>query len=68
MLPPRLDGIKRRLENKRVTELSNEEQELLKELQFLDRNEELRKSLFSEGKDLMRVVSGPGGRCPCCGR
>ncbi len=68
MLPPMLDEIKRRLESQSVTMLSNEERRLLEELRFIDRNT-TREQVLIENRDWVeKMVSGPGGTCPCCGR
>ena len=66
MLPPKLDEIKSRLERMEL-ELSQDEKDLLKELQFLDQSEEVRKSIVEKWSEL-KIVSGPGNQCPCCGR
>jgi hypothetical protein len=72
MLPPRLQQVKLRIERKISYQRSKEEQELLEELEFLDGRPEMRnilalKESFRES-ELIKIVSGPGGNCPCCGR
>lgn len=66
MLPPKLDEIKRRLKRMQF-ELSQDEKDLLKELRFLDKSVEVRKSIEEAWREL-KIVSGPGNQCPCCGR
>lgn len=67
MLPPMLAEIKENLAAKPFAKRTNREDELLAELQELDRlltDSTLRKSSkFSES----RIVSGPSGTCSCCG-
>lgn len=68
MLPPRLAGIKRRIESKLSHSRTVEEKELLVELISLDdkiTNEDID---FAENRSRTAVIAGPGGSCPCCGR
>jgi hypothetical protein len=70
MLPPRLQQVKDRIERKTWAQRSEEEKQLLKELEFLDRRPEMRE-ILNEGvrkSEIIGVVSGPGGGCPCCGK
>ncbi|GEM_PF-1662942 len=69
MLPPSLKKILERLEAQPETRLSAEERELLEELRFVNRNLSEEQAMKEEkGAWLTRVVSGPGGACPCCGQ
>ena len=70
MLTPKLDRIKSRLEKLSKDELTPEEEEFLKELQFLDKSEIVQKYIETEGEDFLKlkIVHPPPDRCPCCGR
>ena len=67
MLPPRLKQIKDRLDSKAYSDRNRAEDELLIELNALDKSPELRDFLINEGK-VMKMTSGPTGVCACCGR
>ncbi len=64
MLPPALRQLKRTLEAKGYNQRTTGEDQVLAELEALDR---VTKSTdigeFSE-----RITAGPSGSCPCCGR
>lgn len=69
MLSPLLGSIKGRLESKPTNQLSSEEKQLLEELRFLDRRPEMPRIIQEGERDrVLKIVSGPGGPCPCCGR
>ncbi len=69
MLPPLLNNIKVRLESKPTSQLSSEERQLLEELRFLDKRPEMPRIIQEGERDrVLKIVSGPGGPCPCCGR
>jgi DNA repair exonuclease SbcCD ATPase subunit len=71
MLPPKLQEILDRLQAKALSQMTDKEKELLRELRELDqfltrKNEsaELRESVRKNSQ----ITSGPSGACPCCGR
>lgn len=66
VLPSNLSKIRERLEEKHA--LSDEEQALLDELKKLD--QALEELPYTERRSLRKtqIVSGPGGRCQCCGQ
>lgn len=68
MLPPRLAGIKRRIESKPSHNRTVEEEELLAELISLDSKITSESIEFGEYRRKTAVIAGPGGSCPCCGR
>ena len=67
MLPPQLSKIRARLAAKRAADLKREEAELFEELRLIDRTltdvhlREVRESVI-------KITSGPGGVCGCCGK
>lgn len=65
MLTPRLKAIKERIEKKASYLRSTDEDALLKELELIEKNlsGDVR---FTES--ITKIVSGPGDKCPCCGR
>jgi DNA repair exonuclease SbcCD ATPase subunit len=71
MLSTRLQEVKERLVGKGYAKRSKGEDELLKELQFLEEFLEKHKQLreFRESVEaVVKITSGPSGACPCCGR
>lgn len=70
MLPNKLQQVKRQIERKKDFHRSEEEKELLNELEALERfleNPELSFTLQKSISKRMQITSGPGGKCPCCG-
>ena len=67
MLPARLQEVKEKLTARRarLMSLSVGEKELLAELEILDTNQLLQKSIR---ENFTKIVSGPSDRCSCCGR
>ena len=70
MLSPKLREIKEKIETKTSYRRTDGENELLKELEFLEglfeRHglSELRESV----KSYTQITSGPASSCPCCGK
>ena len=64
MLPPQLAIVKNRLVEKGYPKRTTAEDELLAELEYLDKslNEVQLRGLS------VKAVGGPPGSCPCCGR
>jgi len=69
MLPPRLTEIKERLIRKGYAQRAREEDALLEELEILDTNAQIQKTILTEEKlSAHRIISGPRNACSCCGR
>ncbi|WP_445718297.1 hypothetical protein [Flavobacterium sp.] len=71
MLTPRLNQIKERLEERNSsTVLTKEEFELLKELTFLESNEEIQTQIIlnSGRRKLFEMIAPAPDKCPACGR
>ena len=68
MLSPRLMQVKVRIEGKRDALRTTDERELLSELQRLDTQVSKMSVEFRESINANLVTSGPGDKCPCCGR
>lgn len=68
MLPPALTQLKRSLEQKGSTIRSSGEDRLLEELETIDKDPEVKKSLDRAAFKKTQITSGPGNGCPCCGR
>lgn len=66
MLPKQLSGVRDKL--KRKASLTPEEEELLEELEALDKEPGVKKLSESERIWKHSIVGGPTGHCPCCGR
>jgi hypothetical protein len=68
MLPPALAQLKKALEQKGHARRTTGEDQLLEELDTLDRDPEFKKSLDPRKFHETRSTSGPSNACPCCGR
>ncbi len=73
MLPKNLSEIRQKLERKSYTDRTSGEDELLEELQELDKILEaggaaIRKTAGDRFFQETRIVGGPSGVCKCCGR
>lgn len=71
MLPLRLKQIKDMLESKKASDvLSKEEFDLLKEIIFLEENEEIQTQLVSSQRvyPINEILEPAPDRCPACGR
>ena len=68
MLPLRLQEVKDRLKEKGYSKRSKAEEDLLEEIEAMEKyfSQELTK--FSESIRGAKLTSGPRGNCPCCGR
>lgn len=69
MLPPMLTRVRDQIRRKAVDHRTDEEVELLRELDWLDSKPELRQLTERGVREgyIAKIVSGPGN-CPCCGR
>ena len=70
MLTSRLQEIKNKIEAKSTYLRTDKEKELLDELVALDKiiiQESLSHQFSESVSKSVRVTSGPGGGCPCCG-
>ena len=68
MLPPTLRRVMRRIQEKPSFNRSNEEKDMLAELEFLDQQEEMQRLTQNSERHLTKIVTGPSGVCDCCGR
>jgi hypothetical protein len=71
MLPKQLSEVQKRLNAKGYNARSNEEDELLAELNAIDNLSQSDYGIRKIANDSMtetRATSGPSGQCPCCGR
>ena len=71
MLTPKLEQIKERIESRETSgKLSKEELALLKELRFLDANEEIQTQILLnfEQRSLLEMIGPSPDKCPACGR
>jgi hypothetical protein len=69
MLPPILDQIRQRLVAKGYSSRTAAEDQLLEELEILDKDPQVDFSVKSKQfRAAPQVVAGPGGVCSCCGR
>jgi hypothetical protein len=66
LLPPRLAQVKEQITAKPSWQRSTQERELLAELNTIDTDISLQKSLEGSFKE-MRSFGPGGGACPCCG-
>jgi hypothetical protein len=68
MLPPALAEMKKRLEAKGYSNRTAFEDSVLEELDVLDKDLSVRKSVDDTRFSEPRITAGPSGSCPCCGR
>ncbi len=67
MLPPNLAQLKRMLDQKGYDKRTSGEDRLLEELDILDKDPEVERSIKSVRFSETRITAGPGA-CPCCQR
>lgn len=68
MLPAQLKGVKDRLEAKSSLRRTTSEDELLRELNFLDRELTQSKLVEAQRTHAIKMVGGSPDSCSCCGR